>query len=81
MEPISEADITHKAPQCGQEDCDCGHTYRTLVRALKKLVPMCSWCGGRGTSPNEIAGIGEREQCRYCGPAQRVLKALKEAKS
>ena len=34
MEPISEVDIECKAPLCGQEDCDCGHTIEKLKARL-----------------------------------------------
>ena len=52
--------------------------YRALAErrkeALEELIPFCCWCGGKGLVPNEIDGIDEEQQCRWCAPARAAIE-------
>ena len=45
-----------KAP-CGLEDCDCGHTYRTLVKALTQIEGMTIDYVGTSQAAGDIAKV------------------------
>ena len=74
-DPTEFPEPTYKEAVEGWQHCQTVNTQ--LLEALEELIPFCCWCGGKGSVPNEIAGIDEDEWCRYCGPARAAIKAAK----